>query len=359
MALRLFGLSLKLIVAFLLATGPVFAQSSPFTKLVEASKVEVAKKGGKVTVANNWTPDQGKPILEAFKNDFPFVTQPKFERIRTVEDMQRMLMEFKAGRPPEIDVTSISDELWPAYHGAGAFLKAPVSYRDLAKSLPKDWPPLDPRLIDTDGFFISTSGATRGIAYNKNLVPPDKAPKNWDDCVNPIWRGKIVYDPRPKLTALQHDPKTREWFLKWLKAFAENKIVLNRGVQENLEKVAAGEFALYCGTNYSNAMPMIDEGAPMVFVAPDPLPVDLGVQIFITKWSLPATSQLFALWTATKAQPIMDAKGYRGFPWIPGTKINTLAKGKYVAICGPDCLKKGAEVYDAEHARILGLPGVK
>jgi iron(III) transport system substrate-binding protein len=345
---------------FFAASQSAFAQSANlFNQLVEASKGEVAKKGGKVTIANNWTPKQAKLILAAFKNDFPFVTEPRFERIRTVETMQQMLMEYKAARPPAIDVTSVSDELWPAYHSAGAFVKAPFPYQELAKSLPKDWPALDPRLIDMEGYFLSTSGATRGIAYNKNLVPPDKAPKSWEDCLNPMWRGKSVYDPRSKLSAFQHDPKTREWFLKWLRALADNKIVLNRGVQENLEKVAAGEFPLYCGTNYSNAMPMVDEGAPIDFILPDPFPIDLGVQVFITKWSLPATSQLFAVWTATKAQPIMDAKGYRGFPWIPGTRIHGMAKGKYVAICGPDCLRKVSEVYDPEHARILKLPGAK
>ena len=174
-----------------------------------------------------------------------------------------------------------------------------------------------------------------------------------------MWKGKVVYDPRPKLTALQHDPKTREAHLKWLKRMLDNQVVFVRGVAEGLEKVAAGEYPIFCGTNYHNAMPMIDEGAPLVFFLPDPFPFETAVQIFVTKWSLPATSQLFALWTATKAQPIVDDKGYRGLPWIPGTRIYNMAKGKYAAICDPECLRKSSEVYNAEHNRILGIPGSK
>ena len=347
-------------IAFFLCAQHVFAQSAnPFTKLVEASKAEAAKKGGKVTIGTNWTGEQAKPILEAFKKDFPFITQPRFERMRRIEDHQRALLEYKAGRPPAIDVTSISSEVWPEYHSAGAFVKAAFSYRELAKFLPKDWPPLDSRVIDSDGYFLATSGASRGIAYNKNLVPPDKAPKGWEDCLDPMWKGKVVYDPRPKLTALQHDPKTREVHLKWLNRLVENQVVFVRGIAEGLEKVASGEQPIFCGTNYHNAMPMVDQGAPLVFFLPDPFAFETGVQIFVTKWSLPATSQLFAVWTATKAQPIVDEKGYRGFPWIPGTRIHNMSKGKYIAICNPDCLKKSAEVYNAEHNRIIGIPGAK
>jgi hypothetical protein len=104
---------------------------------------------------------------------------------------------------------------------------------------------------------------------------------------------------------------------------------------------------------------MIDQGAPLVFFLPDPFAFETAVQIFITKWSLPATSQLFALWTATKGQPIVDSKGYRGLPWIPGTRIYNMAKGKYAAICDPECLTKAGDVYGAEHNRILGIPGSK
>jgi hypothetical protein len=36
-----------------------------------------------------------------------------------------------------------------------------------------------------------------------------------------------------------------------------------------------------------------------------------------------------------------------------------MAKGKYIAVCGPECLRLAAEKYDQEHARIMKLPGAK
>jgi ABC-type Fe3+ transport system substrate-binding protein len=338
----------------------IFAQSGNlYNQLVEMAKSEIAKKGGKVTIAINWTNPQGKAIVEEFKKDFSFIKEGKFERVRTVEESQRALMEFKAGRPQQIDVTMVSDESWPAYQEAGAFLKPPFEYEKLAKALPSGWPALDPRVIDPQGYFLSTTGAVRGIAYNKNLVSADKAPKKWEDCNDPMWRGKVLYDPRPKLTALQHDPKTREAHLKWLRGLLDNKVVLNRGMDENLQKIAAGEFPINCAANYHNALPMIDEGAPIGFVLPDPIPLELGTQMFVTKWTLPATTQLFALWAATKAQPVVEKSGYRGFPWDPTSRKYPMAQKKYIAVCGPDCLRLSGEKYDQEHARILKLPGAQ
>ena len=75
---------------FLLCGEVVLAQSGNlYNQLVEASKSEVAPKGGKLTIALNWTNPQGKAIVEEFKKDFSFVKETKFERLRTVEDAQR------------------------------------------------------------------------------------------------------------------------------------------------------------------------------------------------------------------------------------------------------------------------------
>jgi hypothetical protein len=174
----------------------LFAQGGNlYNQLVEASKAEVAKKSGKLIIALNWTNPQGKAIVEEFKKDFSFVKETKFERLRTVEEGQRALMEFKAGRPQQVDVSTVSNELWPSYHESGAFVKPPFEYQKLAKALPHGWPPLDSRVIDPNGYFLATTGAVRGIAYNVQMAPGDRAPKKWEDCLDPMWRGKVLWQP--------------------------------------------------------------------------------------------------------------------------------------------------------------------
>lgn len=337
------------------ASDPIFAQAQAelFNRLVEESGAEMAKKGGKVLLGTDWTVDEVKPVLSGFKRDFPFVEAPSFERLRTVEDMQRMLMETKAGRTPSFDILNISHESWPDYQKAGLFPKPPFSYKALIKALPKGWTTPDPRVVDPEDEYMATTGLARGIAYNKNSVPTDKTPKSWQDCLDPMWRGKVLYDPRPKLNAFQHDPKTRQWYLNWLENLVKNKIVLGRGQTENIEKVAAGEYPLFCGVNYYSTMRAIEAGAPLAFVLPDPFAMEFGTQIHVVKWSkTPATTQLFVLWLATKGeQPL-----YREFPWKPGVSIASLAQRKYMAVCDVVCLNKSTE-YLKTHSKIVGLPG--
>ncbi|MBI2988227.1 MAG: extracellular solute-binding protein [Deltaproteobacteria bacterium] len=339
----------------------IAAQGNLLHQLVESSNSEMAKKGGSLSVALEWTDEEAKPLLESFKKDFPFIKETSFSRVRGTELMQRTFMEYKAGRTPKYDIMHVSFEAWPTYRDAGAFVRPPFSYKELMKSLPPDWTPPDPRAIDPNGYFLAIAGLARGIVYNKNIVSPDKAPKGWEDCLDPMWRGKFLYDPRPKLTALQHDPKTREAHLRWLKGIVENKVILGvAGAQTaNVEKVAASEYPLFCGVNYHSAIRQIDDGAPLNFIFPDPFPLEFGTQIHILKWSkTPATTQLFILWSAIKGQSMVEKYSYRGFPWDTHSRKYLLAKGKYIAVCDVECLKKSEE-YDAEHAKILGLPGAK
>jgi hypothetical protein len=48
----------------------------------------------------------------------------------------------------------------------------------------------------------------------------------------------------------------------------------------------------------------------------DPIPLELGTQMFVLQWTLPATTQLFAIWAATKAQPVVEKWAIEAFPGI-------------------------------------------
>lgn len=333
------------------------AKDGLFQQLAKASEAEMAKKGGKLSVALEFEKTETDALLQAFRTEFPFVKETSYERVRTPEQMQKLLAEAKAGRPSAFDIMHVSFESWKDYTEAGMFPKPQFSYKELAKSVPQGWAQPDERAIDPNDMFIATTGLARGNAWNKNMVPKGQEPTTWEACLDPKWRGKAMYDPRPKLTALQHDPKTREAHLQWLRGLLGNGVILGRGQTENLEKVAAGEYPVFCGVNYHSATRAIDDGAPLEFAFPDPFPLEFGTQIHVLKWSeTPATTQLFVIWLSTQGQPLLEKHAYRGFPWDPNGRKYPLAKGKYVAICEVQCLLKSGD-YDQEHARILGLPG--
>ena len=106
------------VITFLIGWGacnPVFvlAQADAFNRLVEDARAEMAKQGGKIVIGTDWTNEEAKPLLSALKKDLPFVETPSFRRLRTTEEMQRMLMETKAGKTPPFDILNISHEAWP------------------------------------------------------------------------------------------------------------------------------------------------------------------------------------------------------------------------------------------------------
>lgn len=355
----------KLIVAGLLLAAMIHsspamaAEKNSFNQLVDRSRAEMTRSKGKFSVLLDLDRKEVVPVIQAFQKDFSFVTDPAYSRMNRTEEFQRMVLEVKAGRTPDYDIGHAQYEAWIELRDAGMFAKPPFPYPQLVKALPASWGSLDPRAIDVNGYYLAASALVRIIAYNKNNVSEDKIPKRVEDCLDPAWKGKFLYNTRPLMVALQHDPKTREGYLKFLKGIPENKGVFVRQQTEGLERLAAGEYAFYCGVNYNTTLRMIREGAPLGIAFPDPYAVDFGQRIHVFKWSKnPATGQLFAAWMATKGQPAVEEYMDRGFPWNPQTSAYKLAKGKYAAICDHNCAAK-MDQYLEEHGQLIQLPGGK
>jgi ABC-type Fe3+ transport system substrate-binding protein len=351
------------IVAAVLCAAPAIcpsanaAEKDLFNQLVERSRSEMSRGPGKLTVLLDLPAKEVTPVLRAFQKEFPFVKDMPYTRMNRTEEFQRLILESRAGRTPEVDIGHAQFEAWTELRDAGMFVKPPFSYQELAKSLPPDWGPLDARAIDTNGYYLAASALIRVIAYNKNIVPANKAPKGLNDCLDPAWRGRFLYSSRPLMVGLQHDPKTRENHLKWLKGLIENKVVFTGGQTEGLEKVIAGEYALYCGVNYNTTLRLIKEGAPLGMTLPDPYALDFAQRIHVFKGAKsPAAGQLYALWMATKGQAAVEEHMDRGFPWNPKTGSFELAKGKYAAICDAGCAAR-MDYYLEEHAKLVQLPG--
>ncbi|MFQ5916410.1 MAG: ABC transporter substrate-binding protein [Candidatus Binatia bacterium] len=332
-----------------------------YDKLVEASKAEMAKKGGKLKMSLDWPKRDTKKVLPAFKKQYPFIKEISYTRERGIGPFGRYLIKFKQGEPPPYDIMHIASEFQAQYWKEGAFIKPHFGYKELNKDVPEGWPKLDPRAMDPAGNFLSTTGNARGNIYNPKLVPKGKKPTTWEACLDPMWKGNVLLDTRNKLQAFQHDPKTREAHLNWLRAMVKNGVVLTRGQGSIVRKVASGEFPVACGINYHTANRNIDKGVKnLKYVQPAPrYPLEIGSRIYVAKWSkTPATTQLWALWISTGGQDVLEKYAYRGFPWDPKSKKYPSARGKYLAICGAECARKW-DNYNGEYREILGLPAAK
>jgi len=330
-----------------------------YEQLVEESKAEMAKLGGKLRVGFDWTASDAKPVFEALEKDYPFI-KVEYKRETGVAPFQRYFISIQQGEYPPYEMFDVASEFEKQYWAAGFFVTPKYDYKKLSDSLPKGFPKVSPLAMDPDGKYLATVAQMRGIAWNPTLVKDADAPKSFADCADPKWKGQNIIDGRNKAQALMYDPSTSADTYNNLKKMKENGVVVTNGQAQVLARVVSGEFAITCYINYHTTQRMIDQGEKNVkFHLGDVVPVELATRVGVPKWTkAPATVQLVTLWLATKGQPIIDKKAYRGFPWVEGSSLYDQAKGKHFAVCSADCFDHYEE-FNKKYADILGIPYVK
>ncbi|MSO89941.1 MAG: extracellular solute-binding protein [Rhodospirillaceae bacterium] len=344
-------------LALLAGPSPAFAQSA-YEKLVAASKAELDKLGGTIKMALDWPDEDAKPVLAEFQKAFPHVKKVDYERETGVDPFGRYLISFKQGAPAPYEVMHIASEYEQQYVEAGIFQKPPFTYQELNASMPADWPKLNAANIDAAGFFVSTTGNSRGIIYNPSIVRGGDIPTKWADCTDPKWKGKVMIDARNKMQAFQFDPKWRPYFMKWFEDLQKNNVVLGRGQAQLVQKVASGEFPIACGVNYHTTYRAIEveKVTTVKFVMADPIPLEFATRLFVMKSSkAPTTTQLFGLWAITAGQEAIGKFAWRGMPWNPKAHNFEASKGKEVVLCDGECAVK-FEVFEKEYQTVLKIP---
>jgi ABC-type Fe3+ transport system substrate-binding protein len=333
--------------------------ADPFDKLVAQSKAEMEKSGGKIAMSLDWPDPDTKQVFPAFIKEFPFVKTITYKRETGIGPFGRFLLSFKQGENPPYDIMHIAGEFQQQYWDAGALIKPLYDYRELSKSLPESWPRIAEESYDPKGNFLATVALVRGNVWNTKLVPPGKEPKTWAACIDPMWKGKVVVDARNKLHAFQYDAVERPRHLAWLDGLMKNDVVVIDGQGPILQKVASGEYPIACGINYHSAQRLIDTGVKTLqFSVADAIPLEIGTRMYINKWStMPATTQLFAVWLATAGQEVLDKTAYRGFPSNPLNRNYEAAKGKHTAVCDADCVAKW-DGFNQEYQTKLNIPAL-
>ena len=316
------------------------AETAQYRELVKKAKAEGA--------VEFWAPQsKGKNILKVFSKKFGI--KAKYKRWSGIGRQQRTLLEVRAGRKLSADVMAPGRDNHGQFLEAGVFRKPPFEYS-------KVWPEIDKRIYLAGGWGLAAIGASRAIAYNPTLVPPELVPKTWDDCARPEFKGRVVLDSRHKLYALHWD--RREWFLDWVKKMVANDVILIRGQTDVMQLVSAGAHALFCSAQPYVAQPLIDKGAENLKIAvPGELLIETATLSFIRKGSPnPHAAQLLVGWLVGKeGQKVIDKLSYHGFPWVEGTYNGKLAKGNKVLLCGAECVAKASEMA-REYTKALGLP---
>jgi iron(III) transport system substrate-binding protein len=239
-----------------------------------------------------------KILVDEFRRRYPKIAAEYF-RAGGPQQIERIFAEARAGKHLwDVFMNSAIYTNLLSEKGMLAVYESPESrfYRDGFK---------DPRGRWTS---IYTNYAVAG--YNTKLVNKDEVPKSYGDLLKRVWSGQIGMDA-----------KSYEWFavvvrglgeekgLGLMRQLAKNKVQLRNGRELVADLVAAGEFKLAL-TAYSQNYEMLRvRGAPVDWVALDPVYANIHPVALSAKAPNPNAGKLFIDFLLSKpGQEILRAQ---------------------------------------------------
>ncbi len=252
----------------------------------------------------------------------------------------RFFLEVKSGGGQEFDIVHPTSEFydeWPPY-GKKFDILGMAQQGVLGFS---------PKMVDPKHRTIVGLGhALTAVAYNKNLISPDKVPDTWDGFLKPEFKGrKFIVDIRPHVWAVfaacSGAGLGEEWMLNFARKIKEQDPIWVRGHTRTLTAMVAGEYALHSGTNYHSAMRLKRKvpGDVLQLKMVEPLPLRLmEPEMVFTRSANPYSALLFLEHEASpEGQAIIDKREpLKASVFSPNSALAKVAKGKKLCINGFD-----------------------
>src|SRR5881628_2738892 len=171
--LRPLALALSIVVS-------LASTSRADTYLPDPKLLAAAQKEGEVVFYTTQIVDQIlRPMIKVFQTVAPGV-QVKYVRSDGLGLVVRMTNEARAGR--------VQSDMWCMVDGVQSLLRADMAGEfevASAQGLPAG-------LVDPKKRWIALNTGVRSAAYNTNLIPKEQAPRNYQDLLNPRFKGRIV-----------------------------------------------------------------------------------------------------------------------------------------------------------------------
>jgi iron(III) transport system substrate-binding protein len=250
--------------------------------------VAAAEKEGEVVLYTTSPDINTVALLDAFHTAFPKIAT-NYVRVQAGGLYAKLLSERRAGSYL-VDVMQMSDMSltldFQHRNGWEHYLSPELAaYKPDYQS-------------DPPGFWAWSSISMSGIAYNTNLVPPDQAPKTWQDALDPKWTDKI--NVKTSIAGVQHDVwyELRELYgdAYWTK-FAELRPHAFDSWVQQFERCSNGQDTIIHTAQYSSYLQLKAKGAPLGFTfPPDGLPVDVTGFGIVGTPPHPAAARLFEDW---------------------------------------------------------------
>lgn len=250
--MKKFSIGLLALLAFLLR---------PTVSPAQSPSLEKAKAEREVTLYGSTNASVMQKVIQSFEKKYPFL-KVNYARTRGDKVMQRITTEQRAGRYLA-DVVNVKGSFIYWLKTQGVFERYESPERKYVRDLHKD----------KDALYTGVYTNFEFIGYNKKLVSAAELPKSPKDLLNPKWKGKMALDSRDyewyisQIHLLGGEEKAREY----MKQLARQDIQIRDGHGLLAQLLAAGEFPLQLTLRDELAEDLIKSGAPIDWVAFEPV----------------------------------------------------------------------------------------
>lgn len=252
-----------IVAALLFATGARAADLCANPRQMEGFKtcadIAKAEAEGSVVVYSTDPEDGSQKVLARFHAMFPKISTG-YVRLQAGALYAKLLSERQA-KSYLVDIVQLSDmSLVTDFQKRGGWME--YQSPEMAHFKP-EWK------SKPEGFWTWGAIGVAAIAYNPNLVPPDQAPKNWLDAVDPRWKDSIT--SKASTSGMQH----MTWYLLrqlygdeyWKKFAALTPKGFDSYVQQYGRTIDGQEKIIHTA-QYSGYLLAKAKGAPIEYVYP-------------------------------------------------------------------------------------------
>jgi hypothetical protein len=236
-------------------------------------------------------------MADLYKKRYPFM-DVHAEELSGPEAQQRFLLELKTGRATNWDIAEASEDFYNDYP---PYLKK----FDIFGMAEQGVLAVNPRMVDPDQRNIVALASTLyAVAYNKNLLSPDKLPATWEDFLKPEFKGrKFAADIRPfGMTALV-PAMGEEWVREYAKKIGAQQPIWVRGQTRVLTAISNGEHALSKLAYYHSCMEVAAKNPTGSLVCKVIEPAPLRLSNTESVLATAASPYAALLWLETAASP--------------------------------------------------------
>ena len=147
---------------------------------------------------------------------------------------------------------------------------------------------------DPNGHWVATYIFCNVIGYNTKLLARAEAPRNYEDLLDPKWRGKMGLDDKQYVwfDGLL-EAMGREKGLAFMKKLANQQIQFRSGNALMANLLATGEFAVLVNARPEQLDKLKHAGAPVAWAAPRPVTVNVLPIAIASQAPHPSAAALF------------------------------------------------------------------